>query len=422
MQEGIKLRNRLNKGLFSYKEWNDLFFYIPYILWLSMNVLVDSAYEMFPNFSLIFSMVNVISMLFIFIHLLNKKISVKMIPLLFLCGVCVLVSAFNTGLLRTVFPFLFMIAASDMNWKQLIKVSLIVECILMLFIFCSFLCGILPNESIQRLDGSYRYYMGYTYTTLSANYFFHMVLMYLFVKNKKMQWPSYIIIILLNIFFFITTDTKTIFILIFLILICVFSAEHFSLTWIQKKKVSVLLHNIFYILSFASIELILAFRWGSWFYTKINTLLTNRLSLGRQAYDQYGISILGQKITWNTEFNGVDPYLYVDCAYMNIAINYGIVILILLCVGFTWVIGKAIKEKNIMLMIICLFLAVHSITDPQIYMMWYNPFLLFIGASFYKKNDRYIILWKIRDSVGVIMEEVKSLKRSIAVGRRNESN
>lgn len=390
----------------SEKTLNNLLFYIPYIIWLSMNILVDSAYESFPYFSRIFSITNIICLMTILFCLLRKKLSLSMFPVICLCGICILISAFNSGLFRIIFPFLFIVAASDMRWKEMIKVSLIVECILMLFILLSFCIGILPNETIGRLDGSYRYYMGYNYTTLSTNYFFHMVLMYLFVKNKKMRWPSYLIISILNIFFFITTDTKAIFVLVFLVLICVFGVEHFSISWIQKKWITIFFQNVFYIFSFLSIEVILGFRWGSWVLTKINSILTNRLSLGRQAYDQYGISILGQNITWNTEFNGPDPYLYVDSAYMNIAINYGIVILILLCVGFTWVMCKAIKERDIMLVIICFFLAAHSITDPQIYMMWYNPFLLLIGAVFYKTNDQYIILYKVKETSDALSEKL----------------
>ena len=384
----------------------NILFYISYVIWLSMNILVDSAYESFAHFSSVFEMTNLICLALVGIHLLQKKLTVSKLPVIFACGICVLISAVNTGLFRIVFTILFIIAAGNQKWKDLIKLSFFVECVLMIFILLSWVIGILPNETILRLDGSPRYYLGYNYTTLSANYFFHMVLMYIFIKKGKMKAITYAVITLLNLFFFFTTDTKTIFAMVFLILAVVFFTERISSKWMENQWICKFLHYVFYIFAFVSIEAILAFRWGSWIFPKINNIMTNRLSLGQQAYDQYGISILGQAITWNTEFNGPDPYMYVDCAYMNVAINYGIVILVLLCAGFTYIMGKALKEKDAMLLIAGFFLAAHSISDPQLYMAWYNPFLLLMGAYFYKSDEKYVVFWKVKETYQTLKNEV----------------
>lgn len=196
----------------------NILFYISYVIWLSMNILVDSAYESFAHFSSVFEMTNLICLALVGIHLLQKKLTVSKLPVIFACGICVLISAVNTGLFRIVFAILFIIAAGNQKWKDLIKLSFFVECVLMIFILLSWVIGILPNETILRLDGSPRYYLGYNYTTLSANYFFHMVLMYIFIKKGKMKAITYAVITLLNLFFFFTTDTKTIFAMVFLIL------------------------------------------------------------------------------------------------------------------------------------------------------------------------------------------------------------
>ena len=72
----------------------------------------------------------------------------------------------------------------------------------------------------------------------------------------------------------------------------------------------------------------------------------------------------------------IDTYNYVDCAYLNILINYGVIVLLILCIGFMFI-GKGVKEKNTCIVII--FLAIHSITDPQLIELMYNPFLLLLG-------------------------------------------
>lgn len=401
-QRTTDLKNRLYIDI----NRENVLFYVSYVIWLSMNILVDSAYESFAYFSSVFEITNLICLALVGIHLLQKKFTVSKLPVIFACGICVLISAVNTGLFRIVFTILFIIAAGNQKWKDLIKLSFFVECVLMIFILLSYVNGILPNETILRMEGSPRYYLGYNYTTLSANYFFHMILMYIFIKEGKMRAITYAGITLLNIFFFLTTDTKTIFAMVFLVLGAVFFTERISSKWMVNQLICKLLHYVFYIFGFISIEAILAFRWGSWIFPKINSIMTNRLSLGQQAYDQYGISILGQAITWNTDFDGPDPYMYVDCAYMNVAINYGIVILVLLCAGFTYVMGRAIKEKNAMLLIVGFFLAAHSISDPQLYMAWYNPFLLLMGAYFYTSDGKYVTFWKVKETYRMLKSEV----------------
>lgn len=384
----------------------NILFYISYIIWLSMNILVDSAYESFSIFTILFQGLNFICLGLIGIYLFKSKITVSKLPMIIFCVLCVFISALNTGLFRIMFIVLFIIGAGNLNRKDLIKISFITECVLMIFILLSYASGFLPNEIILRQDGSPRYYLGYNYTTLSANYFFHMVLMYIYIKQGKLKLFGYVLIVLLNFFFFFTTDTKTIFAMIFLILGAVFFTERVSIKWIDNIWVCKILHYIFFIFAFISIEGILAFRWESTFFTRINNIMTNRLSLGQQAYDLYGISFLGQLITWNTDFNGTVPYLYVDCAYMNVAINYGIIVLFLLCAGFTYIMGRALKEKDIMLLIVGFFLAAHSISDPQLYMMWYNPFLLLIGSYFYKSNEKYIVAWKYKETYQVLKSSI----------------
>lgn len=275
----------------------------------------------------------------------------------------------------------------------------------MVWILGSFCIGILPNETITRTYGFKRYFLGYNYATLSANYFFHMVMMYLFLKKEKLNKVSGAVIMLINILFFCLTDTKAVFALVILLLILVCVGERRGEGLFKNKNLCKILSYVFVWTPILAICLIISFRWGSAFCRLMNRVLTNRLSLGRQAYEAYGISLLGQNITWNMDFDG--EYLYVDCAYMNIAVNFGIVMLGWLCAGMTCVAKEAVRRKNTILCMILLILGIHSITDPQLYMLWYNPFLLLMGKYFTDKEGEFILAYRPGEVLAYVQKALK---------------
>ena len=82
----------------------NVLFYLSYVIWLGMNILVDSAYESFAYFSDIFGMTNIICLALIGIHLLRNKFTVSKLPVLFLCGACVLISAAARNIICSLMP------------------------------------------------------------------------------------------------------------------------------------------------------------------------------------------------------------------------------------------------------------------------------------------------------------------------------
>ena len=116
-QRTTDLKNRLYIDI----NRENVLFYVSYVIWLSMNILVDSAYESFAYFSSVFEITNLICLALVGIHLLQKKFTVSKLPVIFACGICVLISSVNTGLFRIVFTILFIIAAGSYIWKAFIK-------------------------------------------------------------------------------------------------------------------------------------------------------------------------------------------------------------------------------------------------------------------------------------------------------------
>lgn len=121
------------------------------------------------------------------------------------------------------------------------------------------------------------------------------------------------------------------------------------------------------------------------FFLKLNKLLSNRLYLGNNALHKYGVSMFGKQIKWIgnggyghtfTQFEGA--YNYVDCSYIRILLDYGVVIFLLVMVGFTMAIRYTIEENNKYLMWALVFVGGYSIIEPRLIEIGFNPFVLML--------------------------------------------
>lgn len=366
----------------SKKRISEVFFYLAYIIWVSFNIINQTYYTEIVDFSDVFNYMRIIIYLLLFMKfILDDIYSIKTI----LAGIILLLIfkvALNTGLVNILDTFLFIYSARNLEFKKIIKVTLILNIILMSCIVGSSMVGIIKNDIWYREDYSIRYGLGYKYTTFIANYFFHMVLMYIYINGKKaLSSIGVIVIYIINYIIYYFTDTRAIFYLTTLILVIELILKIKKTDMKVNKGWSIITQLSFPVCMIVSIFLTITYNGSNVIYNMLNNALTGRLALGKSAYEQFSISLLGKNIKWITgrvgiEMGFIDTYNYVDCAYLNILINYGVIVLLILCIGFMFI-GKGVKEKNTCIVII--FLAIHSITDPQLIELMYNPFLLLLG-------------------------------------------
>ena len=204
----------------SKKRISEVFFYLAYIIWVSFNIINQTYYTEIVDFSDVFNYMRIIIYLLLFMKfILDDIYSIKTI----LAGIILLIIfkvALNTGLVNILDTFLFIYSARNLEFKKIIKVTLILNIILMSCIVGSSMVGIIKNDIWYREDYSIRYGLGYKYTTFIANYFFHMVLMYIYINGKKaLSSIGVIVIYIINYIIYYFTDTKAIFYLITLILV-----------------------------------------------------------------------------------------------------------------------------------------------------------------------------------------------------------
>ena len=124
-------------------------------------------------------------------------------------------------------------------------------------------------------------------------------------------------------------------------------------------------------------------------WQKINSVLSGRLELGCFGWRDYGFSLLGTKIEWiGFSHNATaGAYNYVDCSYMQILLENGLIPLVIIIVVYTYIMYMAVKEKDFYLQTAVLLITAFSITEPRLLNLAYNP-LPFFGITYISLRGR----------------------------------
>jgi hypothetical protein len=368
-------------------------FWLAYIVYLAELLLFASVFGEFSTLKLGFALARNISYGLICLKILidifygeysKKEILVNIIGTLFL-----LILAKMTGNKSMLIYWIFIVASHDIELKKVVKAAISVHLLCMIVIIGSSAFGLIKDRIYMEAADRARASLGYQYTTDSSNYFFYIILMYVYLKGEKISWESIGVLGICNILLFKLTDTKSPFILGISIL---------GLAAILKIFVILRKNNIIYKLcvtlsipTVAGIMICLSIFFNNqvnWM-VKLNSILNGRLELGYNAYKAYGLHWLGQNIQWvgiNSDFTDTPQiYNYVDSSYVQILLNYGLIFFGGVCILFILLAIKVGEKNDIYLMFVLVVIALHSVLDPQLLWMAYNPFVMCF--SYFHKDD-----------------------------------
>ncbi len=276
---------------------------------------------------------------------------------------------------------MYLILSRFIDKDKYLKVGFWSILLTLVFVIAMSLIFKIPGiNAVQYRYGAHRtrYGLGFTYTTFSANYYLCAVILSVFAI-KKYKIIHYILFLVGAIVLFILTDTKSAFACVILMLLLVYIKENFENSKIIKA------------ISKINIYLFLIGSTGMWIlsalYNKenailefLNKLTTGRIYLASNGLKYWGVTLFGSRT------NNVITLAnnYIDSSYMQILFRNGViflVIVVLLLTIFAYIINK-IGDKNFI--IVLFILGVHSILDPQLIMLAYNPEVVLSGYFLYK--------------------------------------
>ena len=286
---------------------------------------------------------------------------------------------YTTKTYYTLLPiFLLVISVRNINLEKILRIWLFEIAILMILVSFSYYVDIIGETTrvFGREGDKIRYGLGYGYSSFSANYFFHFTLFYSFIRREKIRILEILALFVINYYLYLKTDTKSAFACSILLLFLVLIIKYFKLS----KQINFLNKYTMLIGFIISLGTLFLYRFGTEIGELLNTLVTGRLRLADKAWDEFGITIFGQKILWVTENQWMSEieYDYVDSSFLNILFNYGIVLILLIIIGY-YLLGKKKLSNNIFYTLMIGILGIHCIYDPQLLEISHNPSILFLG-------------------------------------------
>ena len=371
---------KVNLSKFSAKY---MLFSIAYFPWIISWMFTSSYYKDLIHPYGVINIWRYVGVAFLIAKIFMDKISNCLILFgkIVIIVVGAIVSSGNGNASFVFYTMILIVAAFDLNIKWIIRKTMNCQIVTLILIVISALCGFIPNnQSISSAGGFIRYRecLGYTYTTFAPNFLLSITLEWFYIsryKSRKRMLVQGILIMLVNIFFYQRTGTRTSLILITMVVLMKMIRSYKKSYKIKYKFIT---KNIFVIMAIISVGISFFYRSSIKWMAMLNSILSQRLRFAQEGLITWGITSFGTSIIWNSD---AVNYNYIDSSYVNILVCYGIIVFLIVIIGLTITMHYACKINNKELIFSFVVWAIRAFVDPQLYLLWFNPFMFYIGAA-----------------------------------------
>ena len=327
----------------------------------------------------------VIALIFL-LKIMSQTYSIKKLLLLMILTIFFVYVSFKCNEYVIMLSWLAIIGFQGVDIRKYLKISIIIKAILILvhvlIYYYDLNFGKISGDIYYNFSGIMRYNFYLGNPNAVSGLITWTILEYIFLRYEKINIIDYIALIVSIILIYMSTRSRTMLIasMMFVVLLFVAKSKNSKIHNILKKVSG----WIFPFLAICSILL-------SIFYYQIpnieyiDTLLSRRVSLGNIAINNYGLTILPQRVDYQNRVSFEDRYdmnLTVDNLYIRMGISYSLIILVIVSYAFYKVQGN-ITEKEAIFIILY---AVVGVTENYIL----NAFIcfpsLFLGRVIYKEK------------------------------------
>lgn len=277
---------------------------------------------------------------------------------------------------------IFIYSASNVDFEDILKVTLIVDVLILVVTIGFSFGGIIPNN-IWDEGARNRYDLGFGYCTYSSHLMLFVTMVYSCIR-RRITFYETVVLAAISFWLYSYNNTRIDMCIVIPFLVFFFVWTCLSEEVGQNFVTKVMFQYSGVIIAIISIAAHAFYDPDIALYAKINSLLSNRLYYGKMAIQEYGFSLFGQHIRWvgqgSIKENPSLIYNYVDCSFEKYTLNYGVVFLILLLIGLVYMGKKAIESGDKALCVSLLFLYVFAMVDAELCVLAFHPFLLKIGG------------------------------------------
>lgn len=282
-------------------------------------------------------------------------------------------------------------AAVDVNLEKLLKeyIGIVGSTVLVTFAMCFF--GIIADYQYSRayIEGfsfGIAHSYGFVYYSHPSWYICYLSLAVLYFSRKI---STIILVVLINIWAYITFTTRLPFYL-FLLFIVIW----YVINYMMKKRKDITINYKVALsipLILACICIILFYNYdGSTPYQYINFLFNGRLGMGYRALREYGPSLFGQYVemvgTFKVSQGIASEYFFIDSDYLYMIVCYGLAFSFYMLYIYGKLLQKIFSIRDSYLFTYILFALIFAFGNTSLTNISLCPFVLY-GASVI--NEKY---------------------------------
>ena len=380
---------------------SQIIYILAFIIYLTNIFFYKTMFKVYMSNS-ITTLVNLSCIcILIFKIIVFDEYTVKEFYKVLILGSIFSIAYFISGYNMLILLLLFIVGAKNVQFKSIVNTYLIVGITIVILAMISAKLGIIEHIIYLR-EGKFRYSFGSIYATDFASGVFFIIISYFYTRYKKLTIFEIIGFVLLGIFTWYYCDARLDSLSIFAVSIFAFFTILLRLKKINLNNV-VKIKNTFIkftlkmaipLSALVSIIVTNIYDSSNEFMVHLNQFLNNRLIMGKKGIVDYGFNLFGQKIDMigNGGTNGsISNYFFIDSSYLHIALRYGLLVLIILCLYYFTFMKYCINNGQILLPIIIIFIGANSMIAHHLIDLAYNPFILVFFADIGINNKNRVL-------------------------------
>lgn len=356
----------------------------------------------------------VIGIVLVLAHvILAKGIKAKELLVMTIIVFVFMMSYYVSGYILPVELLILILGAYRVNFRNILKTYIAVWSVLLVVTIIGAMTGLAENlvyyqgESGERV----RIALGICYPTDLAAYVAFLMFAYVCVRDEYITYLEIGVMAGLAGAVYYITDARTNFIVMEMLVVVVLLAKKFKKQFeklINKKWAKGVCVFLPIVMCLIAWSMTIVFNADNDVLTFIDRkVVSYRLSLGKRALNDYGISAFGKYVLEKGNGGSVelqDDYFFIDSSFISMGVKYGLFFLLVNIVMFSGKIYRFVVEKKILIIIVMSMIAIQSIMEHHYIQYWYNPFTITIFAS---------MSYAGRESLHIKKEEVMDLNRDI---------
>lgn len=298
----------------------------------------------------------------------NKLVSVKVLVVftVFILSAILVYSAIP----YTIFLmyFFYVIAARYANVEEMLRCILMSMSTMLGILFILSIVGIIPN--FEHIKGEYCLGLA---TQVFSWYLFNICAIYLYLHRNNLKKSMFIGFFILGWVFFFLTKTRLMIVILSILLIMVYLYKYKGYIFLKKIKS---LYKFIFLICFGLIYFITV-NYTS--FPFINYILSGRPMFALRHLTNNGLSLFPRNISFfSIQVTNGTYTVYIDSGYMDLLIRFGIILLTVILLTYTFFISESIKKKQYFIMIWLICVAIFNIVNNSFMNIFYDSSMVLL--------------------------------------------